>query len=282
MKLPPVAGAVFLVCVLVSDSSAQTSSSAVGEHGCRDGQSPIMILGMYHMANPGLDAVNTEADDVLLPRRQKEINDLVERLVRFRPTKIAVEAPYRSTSVPDKYKRYVAGTYELTRDETEQIGFRLAKRLGISGVTPIDFPMFMSGLVYSELDLTPKPDTVKAKTPAAPAKPRELTAAERLMRASTVTEYLLHMNADSMVKKDHSGYLDMLKGRTAPAVYEQTDYLTNWYKRNLRMFTNLNREVEHGKDRVLVLVGAGHLTILRQFADAASYYCVVPPEAYLR
>jgi hypothetical protein len=278
-------GIVALTAIVMSATaqpgSAQSAiTSARTEAACREGQSPIMILGMYHMANPGLDAVNTEADDVLLPRRQKEIQDLVERLARFRPTKIAVEAPYRSTTVPDRYKHYVADTYELTRDETEQIGFRLAKRLGLPGVTPIDFPMFMSGLVYSELDLTPKPDTVKPVA-AAPSKPRELSPAEKLMRASTVTQYLAHVNADSMVKKDHAGYLDMIKGREMPAIYEKTDYLTNWYKRNLRMFTNLNREVEPGKDRVVVLVGSGHITILRQLADAASYYCVVDPAAYL-
>jgi hypothetical protein len=75
--------------------------------------------------------------------------------------------------------------------------------------------------------------------------------------------------------------MNQIRRRSAPAIYEQTDYLTNWYKRNLRMFTNLNREVEHGRDRVLVLVGAGHITLLRQLADAASYYCVVDPIVYL-
>jgi hypothetical protein len=40
--------------------------------------------------------------------------------------------------------------------------------------------------------------------------------------------------------------------------------------------------VEHGKDRVLVLVGSGHLTILRQLASAATYYCLVEPSAHLK
>jgi hypothetical protein len=254
---------------------AQPSSP---ERSCRDGQSPIMILGMYHMSNPGLDAVNLDADDVLLPRRQREIQELVNRLAKFRPTKIAVEAPYRGTAVNERYARYVAGTYQLTRNETEQIGFRLAKQLGLPGVTPIDFPMFMSGAQPNELDLTPKPDTAKASTPA---KPRELSPRDRLLRESTVTQYLRFLNSDSVVRQDHSGYMNQIKRRSAPAIYEQTDYLTNWYKRNLRMFTNLNREVEHGRDRVLVLVGSGHITLLRQLADAASYYCVVDPIAYL-
>ena len=49
------------------------------------------MLGVYHMANPGRDIHNMRADDVLAPKRQAEIGQLVEVLKRFRPTKIAVE-----------------------------------------------------------------------------------------------------------------------------------------------------------------------------------------------
>lgn len=38
----------------------------------------VMILGTYHMANPGADAVNFEADEVLAPKRQRELQQLVE------------------------------------------------------------------------------------------------------------------------------------------------------------------------------------------------------------
>ncbi len=49
------------------------------------------------MDNPRLDSKNIEADDVLLPRRQQEISDLIEKLAHFKPTKIAIEAPYQDS-----------------------------------------------------------------------------------------------------------------------------------------------------------------------------------------
>ena len=52
----------------------------------------IMILGSEHLANPGMDSFNRKMDDVLAPKRQREIKQLVTQLQAFQPTKIALEA----------------------------------------------------------------------------------------------------------------------------------------------------------------------------------------------
>jgi hypothetical protein len=51
----------------------------------------VLVLGVYHMANPGHDIFNMDADDVLSPKRQLEIAELAAVLKKFKPTKIAVE-----------------------------------------------------------------------------------------------------------------------------------------------------------------------------------------------
>ena len=57
----------------------------------------IMILGSGHLANPGMhDAFNFKTDDVLAPKRQREIEQLVEQLKAFKPTKIAIEIDPKS------------------------------------------------------------------------------------------------------------------------------------------------------------------------------------------
>ncbi len=60
---------------------------AAAERSCTGRTSRILILGTYHMEHPGLDAVNLEADDGLLPRRQRELSELIEKLARYKPTK---------------------------------------------------------------------------------------------------------------------------------------------------------------------------------------------------
>src|SRR5687768_17550109 len=125
-----------LLALAAATSAASAQQSARPE---------ILVLGTYHMANPGRDMYNTQADDVLLAKRQQEIAQLVEVLKRFRPTKVAIEAAVGSPRVAREYADYLAGKYTLTRNEIDQIGFRLAKDLGHKAVYAVDvdgdFPM---------------------------------------------------------------------------------------------------------------------------------------------
>lgn len=254
---------------------------------CGAESSALMILGTYHMDNPGLDARNLDADDVLMPRRQREIAELVERLARFNPTKIAVEAAYSDRADwNSRYKRFLAGEFKLGRNEIYQVGFRLAKRMNHQAIYPVDYPMLMSGLRYDEIEFPrPKPSPApgagggEAKSPA----PAQLSEGDLLLRRSTVTEFLLLMNDVEKARKDHGeNYLRQLLPDDGPALYERADRITNWYKRNLRMFANLNRITEFPKDRVLLIVGSGHLKILRDLALDSPQFCLVEPDPYLK
>src|SRR3546814_10214024 len=52
----------------------------------------FLLLGSYHMNNPGRDVHNTRADDVLSEQRQNEIAEVVRLIERYRPTRIMIEA----------------------------------------------------------------------------------------------------------------------------------------------------------------------------------------------
>ncbi|HEX8392401.1 MAG TPA: DUF5694 domain-containing protein, partial [Longimicrobium sp.] len=100
----------------------------------------VMVLGTAHWANPGLDYNNPQVDDVLSPRRQAEVQAILDALAEFRPTRIALEAePSRDSVWNDRYRRYRAGSLTLGRDERDQIGLRLAARLGHDRVYTVDW-----------------------------------------------------------------------------------------------------------------------------------------------
>src|SRR6266851_8933082 len=130
----------------------------------------ILVLGACHMTNTGRDIHNLQADDVLSPKRQQEMAQLMEVLKKFHPTKIAIEADVSSQRATQEYSDYLAGKYTLSRNEIDQIGYRLAKELGHKTVYPVDvdgdFP-YMRVINYAKANgLKEKFDAMQAKTGA--------------------------------------------------------------------------------------------------------------------
>ncbi len=99
----------------------------------------VMILGTYHMGNPGRDLNNVKADDVRAPQRQKEIADFMQIIKKFKPTKVVVEQPIENAKLNERYKSYLDGKLKLTTNEVDQIAFRLAKEMNLKEVTTIDW-----------------------------------------------------------------------------------------------------------------------------------------------
>ncbi len=105
--------------------------------GLTSGQTPasspmeVMILGTFHLGNPGQDLHNVKADSVLTPDKQAELADLAGRLSEFHPTKIAVEGlSSRSDLVWPKFEKFSAAKLTQDPDERIQIACRLALQLG--------------------------------------------------------------------------------------------------------------------------------------------------------
>ncbi|MBZ5598282.1 MAG: DUF5694 domain-containing protein [Acidobacteriia bacterium] len=254
------------------------------DNSCKPGMTQVMILGTYHMNNPGQDKYNLKADDVLTAQKQKEIDEVLDRLQRFRPSKIAVEGQYNQSIWTSRYADYIAGKHELGRNEIEQIGFKLAKRLNHSTIYPVDYQMWMDGRVPAEIAPPVKPPKPAPASSSADnqARPDWVVQGDEVLKKSTVLEYLRFANSEEAKRPDHASYLDMLLPDETDAPYGQADEVTNWYKRNIRILTNINRVADLSNDRILLLIGSGHLTILSDLVRQTNYYCLVDVEDYLK
>jgi hypothetical protein len=220
----------------------------------------VLVLGVYHMANPGRDIVNMQADDVLSPRRQAEIAQVVAALARFHPTKIAVEAEVGDDRITTRYADYLAGRHELTRNEVEQLGFRLAKELGHKTVYPVD--------VQAEFPYQRIVDYAKAtgRSNELEALMGELAGMVRAqgeyLASHTVLETLLFMNADAKVAED-VGFYYRQAHFGEPGDWAGADLVSAWFQRNMRIYSDVVQLMDSPGERVLVIYGAGHLGWLR-------------------
>ncbi len=229
----------------------------------------VLVLGVYHMSNPGHDIFNMQADNVLAPKRQAEIARLMEVLRRFHPTKIAVEAEDGDDRIPRGYAEYLAGKHELTRDEIEQIGFRLAKELGQKTVYPVDEPAefpFPRLVDYAKASARSKElDALMAEVGAM------VQAQNQYLASHTVVETLLFMNADDRVAED-VGFYYREPHFGEPGDWAGADMVSAWFRRNMRIYSNIVQLVDSPHERVLVIFGAGHLGWLRHdFASDPSF-----------
>ena len=100
----------------------------------------FLIVGCGHWGNPGLDLRQVEFDDMLAPKRQSEIAIVLDRLVRFKPARVALEIEARAMpGVQRDYEAWRSGSFALTANERHQLGFRLAGMMGHDRVFGIDW-----------------------------------------------------------------------------------------------------------------------------------------------
>jgi hypothetical protein len=225
----------------------------------------ILVVGVYHMANPGHDIYNTQADDVLAPKRQAEMAQLMELLKRFHPTKIAVERDAWDKRIGADYADYLSGKHELTRNEVEQVGFRLAKERGHKTVYPVDADgEFLYQHLVNYAKATGHSKELEAIMSGFEAKTK---AQSQYLASHTVLETLLYMNADDKPAQEIGLYYRMA-AMGEEGDWAGADLLAEWVRRNARIYTNIVRLIDSPADRILVIYGSGHLGWLQH--DLAS------------
>ncbi len=63
--------------------------------------------------------------------------------------------------------------------------------------------------------------------------------------------------------------------------YIGAEVVLRWYERNMKIFVNLFRIIPAPDDRVLVLIGGGHLPLLSHFIEGSGSVNLVPVSDYL-
>lgn len=254
----------------------------IKEHFKNIESSDLMILGTFHFANPGLDTYKPKYDiDIFSEKSQKELMEVLNVIKKFAPTKIAVE--WRSTrqkKLDSLYSAYLKGNYKLKSNEIYQIGFKLAKMLGHKKIYAVDAPVKKGLLGMSNEEYKKKENYFMQKAPK-----------EMLMREQSINdtfmslyakgdemktkisllEYFKLLNDPYAIQNAHGHYLigSYKMGEREKGDYFGADASMWWYNRNLRIFQNILNLNTPGKDKVFVLMGAGHLSILNFLAKSS-------------
>ena len=254
----------------------------------------LMILGSGHLANWGADRINFKMDDVLAPKRQAELQQLAEQLAQYRPTKIAVEADERwDAELQEEYNGYLKGNFQLERHEIHQIGFRLAKEMGHSKVHCVDYfrddPIVREDLDHHLIDwgtfaeannqkhLLSDDEKVEGKI-VQDEEGRTWIVPEKY---EPLIDMYIRINQDEKIRKNLRDYLRIARIGLQDQYPGANWVAHSWYPRNLKTFVNLTRITESEDERILLIIGAGHLGFLKQIVEDSEFYHLESPLEYL-
>jgi len=243
-----------------------------------DPKTKVLVVGSFHFDYPNQDAHKTKKSDqvdVLEPQTAAEVTELVNYIKKFKPTKIAIEA-WSDWKANEKLNEYKDGKYRDQRDERYQLAMRIATELKINELYSID----ANSVLDDFTEKFGKRDSVYFKNML---KDYDFLSDDRISK-----QYNTFIK--NTERKNFKSLLDMFKYMNSKEYhqYEYGAYLTGdfklrehdgadllalyWYNRNLRMFRKIQDIPKNAEDRILVIAGNGHATVLRQLFTYSPEY----------
>ncbi|WP_269714090.1 DUF5694 domain-containing protein [Caulobacter sp. NIBR2454] len=258
-------------------SGAVLAAAALPVHAAQRAPVEVMIVGAFHMSNPGADINNATYEDVLTPKQQAGVVRTVDALAKFKPTRIAVEWPQKITA--ERYTEYLQTGlkgHRSERNEVVQLGYRLAKQTGavIEGVdVDGNFPYGPVKEYAAAHNQNAFLDSHMVGIKA------QMKAQETLFAKGGTPAVLRHLNTQDQIRAGQDFYrqIGLIGGGD-----EQPGaaLLTGWYERNFKICARILQPAKPG-DRIVVIYGAGHSFLLRQCVIETPGFKLVEANAWL-
>ena len=220
----------------------------------------VMLLGTFHFVDPGEDAVKVRSLNVLDPASQDYLEALTSRIaIEFAPTRVLLEfTPEYDELLNERYSGYLAGEFELRVNEIYQLGFRIARKSGLSRIEPWDH-RGVPWLVEPMLEYAKEHDSQAVQ--AFEASIADITAIMQERHDTKSLRQLLQLsNAEADFQANKALYV-LTNDVGNDQEYPGADAAASWWHRNFRMYANVQRLAGPG-ERVLVIGGSGHIAII--------------------
>jgi len=221
----------------------------------------VMLIGTFHFSNPGKDSVKVDDVDIFDEVSQNYLQQLSKQLAEFKPTRVLLEYdPENEELINQRYKDYLAGTYELGTNEIYQLGFRIARQAGLQTVQSFDHREVQwqadAMFEYAKLHDSPEMKTFNEII-------ERFTKEEAQARANEDLRGLLIRSNDTESNRLNMDLYLATNAIGAGDGYSGADATASWWRRNFRMYANIQKAAQPG-ERVIAIGGSGHMAILKQ------------------
>ncbi|MBT4790132.1 MAG: hypothetical protein HON90_01050 [Halobacteriovoraceae bacterium] len=224
----------------------------------------VMLFSTFHFENISKDLVKNSVKNVMLAESQCYLEKLSERISEYSPTTVFLEYdPSDDEKFNNLYQKYLKGEYQLSNNEVDQLGFRIAKLAKLNRVDSFDErnTPWQAKQLFDELEIE-DPNLYKEFN----KKIQTYQESEGEAHATlSLQELFKKYNGLEMDRHNKSLYL-MTNKIGAGNSFAGADATTSWWHRNFRMFAKIQKISKPGA-RILVIGGQGHIAILKDLVE---------------
>lgn len=263
------------VIITLTSCNAQSTNETKNQNKKKEKKSSkiqVLLVGTSHWDNykqADLDVAQADEIDILSDQYQRELDEIVTKIVEFKPTKVFVERTVtyqpKLDSIYNLYKTSDWG--KKSRNEILQLGFKVAKRLDHNRVYGIDyretsFPFdslmkVMKAAKQEVLISEFEKDIMKYE--------KEYNTL--VYNKTPLKDILYYLNDEEQRKSDFGWYIN--KATQAGEVDNQVGAFlgSEWVKRNIYSYSIMQKYITHEDQRIMVLMGASHIAVFENLIE---------------
>ena len=249
----------------------QICSTGFGQETKTD-QIEVLNFATFHLSGSS-DAISSSVN-INNPEVKKEIKKVVDKLVEFKPTIICVEVPVSSSegtnSIYQKYKKDQSNTTNWT-EEINSIAFEVGRLSGVENIYGID-----SKLIFDYPKLTAMAEKSESIKNYIDDYVKKL---EKVNDEKILAKFRAYNNNE--FKSETLDFYNTLAVMHTPGHYEGAEIISDFYKRNLMIYSNFDDVPKDKADRILIILGGTHSAYLDFFMRDNPNYDLVDPQDYL-
>ncbi|QTD37891.1 hypothetical protein JL193_00860 [Polaribacter batillariae] len=227
----------------------------------------VLLIGTSHWNNyksKGADIAQTDEIDILSDKYQKELNEIIDKIIAFKPDKIFVERTvFYQPKLDSLYNLYKYKNWgRKYRNEIYQLGFKTATILDHDRVYGVDYreTSFPYGKLMRAMKDANQQDLIRASE--GDLKQFESRYNKLIAEKKHLKEILYFLNSKEQRKLDLDWYLN--NANKGGSLEETTGSFlaSEWIKRNIYTYGFIQKYVSSKDKKIMIIMGSSHIAVL--------------------
>lgn len=236
----------------------------------------ILTIGTFHFhlvkSQFGVDF------DINSKENQKQLTEIVEQIEKYKPTKIFVEWEYsKQYELDELYNLYLKDkNFELIKQkygknetmyfesEVQQLAFKLADKLDHKKLFAFDYilnePNDTIMIAIQKANQTDLMNEIQSDFGE-----YGQTLISKFQQEKSIKNLLLFLNSKDLEYKLNSGYISLFNKVGGKEDFSGAYFVSERFRRNLYMYSLIQKQIEKTNERILVIVGSQHSAGFKDF-----------------